>query len=448
MDGDAMKNKEKETRNIKVTDTSLHTLPYEVLLIIFDYCDNYDLLRLSNVCKRFYEIVCSDTVWIKKMRGFLVTNQMSERFRNRCNPVLSSPRNMLRISCNWQYGKYGRKSIKLCRVNVMPWLQMTNSSLWWSGGYQLCGFKRSSNYLKNKRNDCNYCFYENVCETNICKFVLYKNSLISGHSNGDIQYWRDISRRGPSNVKKLKYAHSCYINGIDATSQNIISGSDDGMIKIQKHIDIEGSNFDENEISINFMHNIDRVQSLAIDPTGTQFAVGSSGTTIIPPLNLINIETLTRYTLFDEIRYPWKYGAGILDMVWDNPQTLLTCGYDTFIRKWDLRIGKCVASWADPNDAAIYCISSDYQHSIVTGTQNNGAAVLWDQRKCNFVQIYFVSGQMNHSSPIYSLQFDSNYLYCALDQCLARLNFSHYSSKKNDIKQYYLLLNNNTNYLL
>lgn len=65
-------------------------------------------------------------------------------------------------------------------------------------------------------------------------------------------------------------------------------------VQIQKHIDIEGSNFDENEISINFMHNIDRVQSLAIDPTGTQFAVGSSGTTIIPPLNLINIETLTR----------------------------------------------------------------------------------------------------------------------------------------------------------
>lgn len=62
----------------------LHTLPYEVLLLIFDYCDGYDLLRLSNVCKRFYDIVCSDTVWIKKIRGFLVTNQMSERFRRRC----------------------------------------------------------------------------------------------------------------------------------------------------------------------------------------------------------------------------------------------------------------------------------------------------------------------------------------------------------------------------
>jgi len=32
----------------------------------------------------------------------------------------------------------------------------------------------------------------------------------------------------------------------------------------------------------------------------------------------------------------WKHGAGILDMVWDDPNTLLTCGYDTYIRKWDL----------------------------------------------------------------------------------------------------------------
>lgn len=26
-----------------------------------------------------------------------------------------------------------------------------------------------------------------------------------------------------------------------------------------------------------------------------------------------------------------------MDMVWDDPNTLLTCGYDTCIRKWDLR---------------------------------------------------------------------------------------------------------------
>lgn len=67
-----------------MTDTcSLNVLPNEVLLMIFGYCNEYDLLRLSEVCKRFYEIVHTDVVWIKARKQFLVTNQMSERFRER-----------------------------------------------------------------------------------------------------------------------------------------------------------------------------------------------------------------------------------------------------------------------------------------------------------------------------------------------------------------------------
>lgn len=425
-----------------MTDTlHLDILPYEVLLTIFDYCDAFDLVRLSEVCKRFYEIVRSDAVWIKKSRGLLVTNQVSERFRKRCNPVLLSPRSMWLVSYNWQYGRYERKTLISNKVKAMPWLQMTNDTLWWSGSKLLCGVKRNSKYFKDKVNvDIKYnnCFYNNICGADICKFVLCGNFIISGHSNGDIQYWLDKSHKGyPCVVKILRCVHSCDIDGIDATSQNIISGSVDGMIKIQKNVDIEESNFDKNEISIDFMDKIDRVQSLVIDPTGTQFAVGSSGTTIIPPLHLINIETLIRYTMFDEIRYPWKHGAGILDMVWDNPQTLLTCGYDTFVRKWDLRTEKCVSSWADPNDAALYCISSDYQYSIITGTQHACAAVLWDQRMCNFVQLYFINSQtFPLRSPIYSLRFDSSHLYCALDRHLVKLNFSGQSCQRNNYKQF------------
>lgn len=43
------------------------------------------------------------------------------------------------------------------------------------------------------------------------------------------------------------------------------------------------------------------------------------------------------YTEFDMLKTDKKRYAGTLDMVWDSPQTLLTCGYDTYIRKWDLR---------------------------------------------------------------------------------------------------------------
>lgn len=30
-------------------------------------------------------------------------------------------------------------------------------------------------------------------------------------------------------------------------------------------------------------------------------------------------------------------GAGVLDLMYESPFTLLSCGYDTYVRYWDLR---------------------------------------------------------------------------------------------------------------
>lgn len=30
-------------------------------------------------------------------------------------------------------------------------------------------------------------------------------------------------------------------------------------------------------------------------------------------------------------------GAGVLDVMYESPSTLLSCGYDTYVRYWDLR---------------------------------------------------------------------------------------------------------------
>lgn len=32
-----------------------------------------------------------------------------------------------------------------------------------------------------------------------------------------------------------------------------------------------------------------------------------------------------------------KRGAGVLDMCFESPNILLTCGHDTYLRMWDLR---------------------------------------------------------------------------------------------------------------
>ena len=60
---------------------SLYNLPDELLLIIFNYCNAHDLIQLSGVCTRFYDI--ASEFLIKESDNLLVTGQMSEKFRER-----------------------------------------------------------------------------------------------------------------------------------------------------------------------------------------------------------------------------------------------------------------------------------------------------------------------------------------------------------------------------
>ena len=39
----------------------------------------------------------------------------------------------------------------------------------------------------------------------------------------------------------------------------------------------------------------------------------------------------------------YKNGAGVLDIQYESPDILLSCGYDTSIRMWDLRTS--LAKW-------------------------------------------------------------------------------------------------------
>lgn len=58
-----------------------------------------------------------------------------------------------------------------------------------------------------------------------------------------------------------------------------------------------------------------------------------------------------------------------------------------FFNGYYFRTGTCVYSWPDPTDAAVYCLSSDYYYTMMTGTQFNCKAVLWDQRQKSYVQV-------------------------------------------------------------
>ncbi|XP_076650982.1 F-box/WD repeat-containing protein 4 [Halictus rubicundus] len=399
----------------------LDTLPTDVLILIFNYCHAFDLVRLSEVCKRFYDIVQSETLWIKKSKQPVATNQTSEKFRERCNPLLCL-RTKWHVSNNWQYGRFEKKVLQEQKTKLMPWIQLTGNVLWWSGGNQFYGFRRMHHrFPENSR-----ILVSNNIRSDICKFIVRKECIITGHRDGSIQFWR--KSRSDEFVDfycSIPRAHSCDVNAVDETCDVIVSGSGDGIVKIWRSIGERIQNVPLATLNIG-----DRVWSLSADPTGKKVAVGSAGNSVKTSLHIFDLEC---YSESDMLKHNWRRGAGVLDMVWESPQILLTCGYDTYIRKWDLRTGTCVYSWADPTDAIVYCISSDYYNTMITGTQFNCKSVLWDQRQKNYLQLYFMN-LSRMSSPVYCLAFDSTHLYGATDQQLVELKFSGYSYKETNYK--------------
>ncbi|EGI63267.1 F-box/WD repeat-containing protein 4 [Acromyrmex echinatior] len=407
-----------------MTDTwRLDILPNEMLLSIFNYCNAYDLIQLSQVCKRFYRII-SDTGWNKKRKSFLVTNQTSEMFRKRCFTLLQ-PHAAWHISQNWHYGIYKKEAVFSWKKSMIPWLRMTDNMLWWMFG-DLYGFKRHEKTLNKYRSRCHTV---ESCGLHINKFIIWKNFIICGYIY-IVNHFLFLQHTYNPLQKFLQGWHyNLFYELLNVRTWDQICNMD---------IDKRMLTGDDKKGEV-YIHLKDKVQSLSIDPTGVTFAVGSAGINDVP-LHIINVE---RYTMVDTMQHEWKYGAGILDMVWDDPNTLLTCGYDTYIRKWDLRTGRCVCSWVDPCDATLYCIASDNQYTMITGTQYNCLAILWDQRKSDFVQMYYVNSQeSSRRSPIYSLQFDSTHLYCATDKRMIELNFSLRSNQKHDYKSLFAYLKN------
>lgn len=94
--------------------------------------------------------------------------------------------------------------------------------------------------------------------------------------------------------------------------------------------------------------------------------------------------------LIHELGRYFQKGSGILDMKWDNPNCLYTCGYDSQVRRWDMRVGDLVQCWDDPFQSTVYSLETDNLCTVISGTSNYGRAVLWDTRMTNFVQVILI----------------------------------------------------------
>ena len=52
-----------------------------------------------------------------------------------------------------------------------------------------------------------------------------------------------------------------------------------------------------------------------------------------------------------------------------------------------------VIKWEDPFDSAVYCLQTDGQAAMLTGTARHGLVRLWDKRQQEHVQVSFLSSR-------------------------------------------------------
>ncbi|XP_057387283.1 F-box/WD repeat-containing protein 4 isoform X3 [Balaenoptera acutorostrata] len=214
----------------------------------------------------------------------------------------------------------------------------------------------------------------------------------------------------------VKYsAHEQEVNCVDCKGGIIVSGSRDRTAKVWP---LASGRLGQ---CLHTIQTEDRVWSIAISPLHSSFVTGTACCGHFSPLRIWDLNS---GQLMTHLGGDFPPGAGVLDVMYESPSTLLSCGYDTYVRYWDLRasVRKCVMEWEEPHDSTLYCLQTDGNHLLATGSSYYGVVRLWDRRQRACLHAFPLTSTPL-SSPVYCLRFTTRHLYAALSYNLHGLDF-------------------------
>ncbi|XP_040461494.1 F-box/WD repeat-containing protein 4 isoform X2 [Falco naumanni] len=360
----------------------LWALPEELLLLICSYLDAQALGRLGQVCRRLRFLSSRDLLWRRIARGCL-NSGFTQLGTDLAAGIPVKER--VKVSRNWKHGRCRREIVLKWKCNLMPWMELDGEYLYLSQAeniqaYRLCA---GSTGLQ-----CHPQAIFSGHQEDVCRFVLVNSHIVSGGGDGNIVLHKI---RGSYSAKFS--AHEQEVNCVDFQGGLIVSGSRDRTAKVWS---LSAGRVGQ---CLHTVQTEDRVWSIAISP-------------------LLSSQLLTC------LGTDFHRGAGVLDVFYETPSLLLSCGYDTYIRYWDIRTStrKCVQEWEEPHDSALYCIRSDKNHMIASGSSYYGVVRLWDKRQTQCLQSFHLSSPT--SSPVYCLRFSTTHLYAALASALHVLDFT------------------------
>ncbi|XP_029788288.1 F-box/WD repeat-containing protein 4 isoform X1 [Suricata suricatta] len=315
----------------------------------------------------------------------------------------------VKVSQNWRLGRCREGILLKWRCSQMPWMQLEGDSLYISQANFILAYQfRPDGASLNRRPLGVFAGHDE----DVCHFVLANSHIISAGGDGKIGVHKIHS------TFTVKYsAHEQEVNCVDCRGGIIVSGSRDRTAKVWP---LASGRLGQ---CLHTIQTEDRVWSIAISPLLSSFVTGTACCGHFSPLRIWD---LNRGQLMMHLGSDFPPGAGVLDVMYESPSTLLSCGYDTYVRYWDLRasVRKCVMEWEEPHDSTLYCLQTDGNHLLATGSSYYGVVRLWDRRQRACLHAFPLTSTPL-SSPVYCLRFTTKHLYAALSYNLHVLDFQN-----------------------
>ncbi|XP_040479775.1 F-box/WD repeat-containing protein 4 isoform X2 [Ursus maritimus] len=374
---------------------ALLPLPEELLLLICSYLDMRALGRLAQVCRWLRRFTSCDLLWRRIARASL-----NSGFTRLGTDLMASVpvKERVKVSQNWRLGRCREGILLKWRCSQMPWMQLEGDSLYISQANFILAYQfRPDGASLNRRPLGVFAGHDE----DVCHFVLANSHIISAGGDGKIGVHKIHS------TFTVKYsAHEQEVNCVDCRGGIIVSGSRDRTAKL--FCDRDGLLW----------------ALLTLKNLGPQQSEKSSPSPRPPRCGSRCHDLQYRGQLMTHLGSDFPPGAGVLDVMYESPSTLLSCGYDTYVRYWDLRasVRKCVMEWEEPHDSTLYCLQTDGNHLLATGSSYYGVVRLWDRRQRACLHAFPLTSTPL-SSPVYCLRFTTKHLYAALSYNLHVLDF-------------------------
>lgn len=282
----------------------------------------------------------------------------------------------------------------------LPWLQSDGHRLWLSLGSKILSFRKTKNGLLKEDRSC-------IGHSgDVTRFVYQNDRLYSVSRDKCIACFNATT----SELLWKETSHKSDILCIATTKDTICTGSEDGKLKI----------WDNKKLERKVQFNLnDRVLSCSF--VDDQVICGTSYLNYAhSPLTIWNVE---KEVLLGFLGTNYKRAAGILSIKNYDQHSIITGGYDTYVRFWDTRLvwNKPVLEFADPYDNFIYCLQTDNENAIVVGLSTHATLCLWDKRYVKRpIRHYFT---VKRKTPVFSLELDYRYTYVAIDRGLYLMDF-------------------------